>query len=190
MRRVVTALVLIVAAGSLVACGGGTDTATTGTPVPAASPVPVTPAVAQAPSGDILSPTETVSPTEMFPSDPVSVPQTIIDKLAAKRPFIVYWYDPTTRAGSDQRREISAVMKKYKDDIALVGFDFTLGLTQGASGAILPPEVDKAARMTGSLRIDTTPYVMFVDAYGRITYRFSGIADRKLLEREVLRATR
>jgi len=189
MRRVVTALVLVMVAGSLVACGGAApdDGATTpegGTP--GAAVVATAPAV-PAPKADIYSPTQTVTPGEMFPSDPTAVPAAVIENLTAKKPMLLFFFDPTTKVASDQRREINAAIKKYRGMIELVTFDYTAGLA--SEGTTLPPEVNKAELMTGVLKVNTTPYVVLVDGAGRITYRFAGFVDRGLLEREVLRAT-
>jgi len=43
--------------------------------------------------------------------------------------------------------------------------------------------------MVGLLKINTTPYIVFVNANGQITYRFAGFVDRGLIEREIMRAT-
>jgi hypothetical protein len=189
MRRVVTALVLVMVAGSLAACGGTPDTGTTGTPgtTPAGTAVVATAPAAPAVKVDIYSPTQTVEPGKMFPSDPSSVPSAVIENLTAKKPMLVYIFDPTTKVASDQRREINAAIRKYRGDIELVTFDYTAGLA--SEGTTLPVELNKAELMTGVLRVNTTPYIVFVDGSGRITYRFAGFVDRGLLEREVLRAT-
>jgi len=191
MRRVVTALVLVMVAGSLAACGGAPDSGTTETPAtPAAAGAPAGAAVvatATAVKADIYSPTQTVEPGKMFPSDPSSVPSAVIENLTAKKPMLVYFYDPTTKVASDQRREINSAIRKYRGDIELVTFDYTAGLV--SEGTNLPLELNKAELMTGVLKVNTTPYIVLVDGSGRITYRFAGFVDRGLLEREVLRAT-
>jgi len=113
----------------------------------------------------------------------------VLDKLAAKQPMLMYWYDPTSLVSKDQRAEIDAVMKRYRGTIDLVTFDYTVGLKKPSVSATLPPEVAKSELMTSLLNVHTTPYVLFVDGSGRITYRFAGFVDRGLLERETLRAT-
>jgi len=188
MRRVVTALVLAMVAGSLVACSSPAPEA--GTPVPAAGVTPpaVTPA-ATTPQGDVLSPQPSSVPVMKFPTDAASVPQAVLDNLAAGKPMLVYWYDPTTNVASEQRTEINAVLKKYVGAITLVSFDYTKGIPVGSLTATLPIEIDKSERMTGLLDVSTTPYIVFVDASGQITHRFAGYVDRGLIEREVMRAT-
>lgn len=188
MRRVVTALVLVMVAGSLAACGGTPDSGTgTSSAPPAGGAVVATASATPAVKVDIYSPTQTVEPGKLFPSDPSSVPSAVIENLTAKKPMLVYWFDPTTDVAADQRREINSAIRKYRGDIELVTFDYTAGLA--SAGTALPVELNKAELMTGVLRVNTTPYIVFVDGSGRITYRFAGFVDRGLLEREVLRAT-
>ncbi len=191
MRRVVTALVLVAVAAALVACSSGTPTATTGTPVPAAGgTVVVGQTPAANPSGDVLSPLPVSTPVQAFPTDPASVPQVVLDNLTAHKPMLVYFFDPTTHVSDDQRDEINAVMTKYAGTIKLVSFDYTTGIpVAGSTTTTLPAEIDKAERMVGLLKINTTPYIVFVNASGQITFRFAGFVDRGLLEREVMRAT-
>ena len=190
MRRVVTALVLVMVAGTLIACSGGDPAATTpGTPVPAAGVTPPAAAQPAAPQGDILSPLPASTPVQMFPTDPASVPKAVLDNLTARKPMLVYWFDPTTAVATDQRAEINAVLGKYVGAIRFISFDYTTGIPVGSLVTSLPVEIDKAERMTGLLKINTTPYIVFVDASGQITHRFSGFVDRGLIEREVMRAT-
>ena len=190
MRRVVTALVLVMAAGTLAACSAAptadnTTGTTSGTQIPAAT-APAAPSQA-ATGNDILSPTEVVAAGETFPTESASVPKAVLANLAAKKPMLVYFYDPTTHVAADQRKEINAAIKKYRGTIELVTFNYTAALA--SKDASLPAELNKAELMTGLLNVHTTPYMIFVDRYGRVTYRFAGFTDRKLLEREVLRAT-
>jgi hypothetical protein len=191
MRRVVTAVALAAATVILAACvGGATSDSTVGAPLPL-SPVPSPVATGTTVATDVLSPTQPVTPGEMFPADPATVPKAVLADLAAKRPMLVYFYDPSTNVAGDQRREIDAVLRRYAGAIELVTFNYTSGLrsSDGSAATSLPPEVDKAELMTGQLKVNTTPYIVFVDGHGRITYRFAGFVDRALLEREVLRAT-
>lgn len=190
MRRVVTALVLVVAAMTIVACSGGqpTDTGTV-TPTTPTAPVAQPGGSAPATSTDVLSPVETVAPGEMFPTDKGSVPSAVLANLTAKKPMLVYFFDPTTKVAANQRKHIDSALRGYSGKIELVTFDYTVGLPSGGAAAAPSEEVAKAELMAGLLKVDTTPYIIFVDAEGRITYRFSGFVDRELLEREVLRAT-
>ena len=192
MRRVVTALVLVSVAVALVACSSGSPTTTAGTPVPATggAVVPVTAPAAGNPTGDVLSPIPAGTPVQAFPTDPASVPQVVLDNLTAHKPMLLFFYDPSTHVSGDQLTEINVVLNKYVGAIELVSFDYTTGIPVGSATTTLPAEIDKAERMVGLLKINTTPYIVFVNASGQITFRFSGFVDRGLIEREVMRATR
>jgi hypothetical protein len=189
MRRVVTLFVIVMAALALTACGAAPADTTTTTGTPPAGVPAVTPAAAAAaaPTGDTNSPTQTVVPGEMFPTDPSSVPSAVLTLLAAKRPLMVVWSDPTTKVSKDQRAEADATLSKYRGMIDLVALDYTVGLNTG--GAKLDAETQKMELLAAALKVNTTPYIVFVDRYGRITYRFAGYTDRMLLRREVVRAT-
>jgi hypothetical protein len=183
MRRVVAALVLVAVAASLAACGGGDTAATT----PAATePTAAVGVPAAAPVGDTKSPNEVVS-NEQFPTDKTQVPQAILDRLGAKQPMLVFFYDSTQIITSRQREEVDAVVDKYRGLIDLVVYDVEAGI--GSSETTRDAEAQKAFSMAGLLGIKHTPYTLFVDRAGRVTGRFTGFADRVLLEREVLRAT-
>lgn len=189
MRRVVTALVIVSAAFALAACSSATPTTgTTGTPAAVVPAVPVA-ATPVAASGDILSPTETVVPGETFPTDSSTVPSSVLTVLDANKPMLVFWYDPTTKVAADQRKDINTAMAKYPGQITLVALDYTAGLPSIESSANLPLETQKLELLAAALRVNTTPYILFVDQYHRITYRFAGFTDALLLEREILRAT-
>ena len=188
MRRFVAALFVVILAASLAACGGAPTAEQVSSSALATAP-PVAAAPVSAATSDTLSPTQTVLPYQQFPTDKTQTPQIVLDKLAAKQPMLMYWYDPTSLVSKDQRAEIDAVMKRYRGTIDLVTFDYTVGLKKPSASATLPPEVAKSELMTSLLTVSTTPYVLFVDSSGRITYRFAGFVDRGLLEREILRAT-
>ncbi|HEX9093993.1 MAG TPA: hypothetical protein VF902_08420 [Coriobacteriia bacterium] len=185
MRRLAAALVLAVAALSLAACGGGggSEAAAPATPPPAVvAPVPA----AATPGKDIKSPTETVS-NEAFPVVAGETPEAIVTRLQAKQPMVVFFYDSTQGTTADQRVEVEAVTKKYRGMIDLLTYDIAAGVA--GSDTATDPVVQQAMDMAGTLKVKFTPYILFVDREGRITYRFSGFTDRGLLEREVLRAT-
>ena len=193
MRRVVTILILVTVALGLAACGAATPTTdttgTAGAPV-AGVPVAPTPAANNAlATDDVFSPTQTVTPGEMFTTDSTMVPANVLTLLKAKKPLLVLWYDPSTEVAADQRREVNATMKKYRGTISLVALNYTVGLTSSETSTTLDAETQKIELLATALKVNTTPYILFVDRYGRITYRFAGYTDRALLNREVLRAT-
>jgi hypothetical protein len=124
-----------------------------------------------------------------FPTDAASIPKSVVDNLTAKKPMLIFWYDPTTRVSHDQRDEIDAVLDQFAGEITLFAFDYTAGIPVGSAVTSLPVEIDKAERMTGLLEVSTTPYIVLVNGNGEITHRFAGFVDRTLLKREVMRAT-
>jgi hypothetical protein len=190
MRRIVTVLTIVMVASALTACGSAsTDTGAAGVPATGVAVVPAAaPAAAAAVSSDIYSPTQTVTPGEMFPTDAKTVPASVVAALSAKRPLLVLWYDPTTLVSLDQRRSVDATIREYEGSIDLVALDYTVGLASGAASATVDAESQKVELLAAALRVNTTPYILFVDRYGRITYRFAGFADRALLVCEALRA--
>jgi hypothetical protein len=186
MRRIVAALMLVAMAASLAACGGGDATTTTTTTTTDQAPPPAAVAVVSSNATDTKSPNEVVS-NEPFPTDKTQVPQAILDRLTAKQPMLIFFYDSSQLITGRQREEVDAVVGKYRGLIDLVVYDIEAGV--GAAGATIDPEVQKAFSMAGLLGVKHTPYSLFVDRAGRVTGRFTGFADRLLLEREVLRAT-
>lgn len=185
MRRIAAALVIVVIAASLAACGGGDSGAAAsggaagGQPAPAPAPVPAAPAAAP---GDSKSPVEKAT-NEAFPTSKFLVPTAILDRLAAKQPMLIFYYDSTQVVTAEQRGEIDALMEKYRGLIDLVAYDVS------TASASKDPEIQKAMELAGALNVKFQPYLLFVDRGGRVIARFSGYTDRDLLEREVLRAT-
>lgn len=192
MRRVVTVVTMVMVALALAACSAApADTGTTGT-AGAPAPVPVAPAApapaVAAPSGDTLSPTQTVTAGEMLPTDQTILPTSVMANITGKKPMLILWTDPTTKVAHDARVSANNAVRKYRGSIQLVALDYTAGLSSNASSATLDPETQKIELFTAALRVNTTPYMVFVDQFGRITYRFAGWTDKDLLRREVLRA--
>jgi thioredoxin-related protein len=197
MRRVVTVLMIVMVASVLAACGGTPAATSSNTPavVPATQPAANTAQTGAAgtsggsPSGDIYSPTQTVDVGDTLSTDAAVVPASVLANVAAKKPMLIFWSDPTTKVTTDQVKEITAALKKYTGMIQLVNIDYTVGLGSTGASSTIDPETQKIELFASSLKINTTPYIVFVDQYGRITYKFAGIVDKGLLTREVLRAT-
>jgi hypothetical protein len=193
MRRVVTVILIVMAASALAACSSAPPAATSGTSASTAAASNAAKAAAAAnaaaPTGDIYSPTQTVTPNQLLSSDTAVVPASVLAKVAAKKPMLLFFYDPTTKVEADQMREIAAALNKASVSIDLLSFDYTIAISSVEESATIDPSVQKIALFAGSLGINTTPYIALVDRFGRITYRFAGIVDRGLLVREVLRAT-
>ncbi len=196
MRRLAAALVLSVAAVSIVACSGTTPTSNTTSSSPSLPAAGVSAAavgqLSATETSDVLSPKQIVQPYQQMPTDPSVVPADLLDKLNAKQPVLLYFYDPTEQVSNDEAAEISATLKKYPGVISLVSYDFTPGIPTSSTQTSVAPEVAKIELLAEALKVSTTPYILFIDRYGRITYRFAGYVDGgspSLLERETLRAT-
>lgn len=191
MRRLIAASLVLVLALTLVACGGGGDTPTD-TQQPADSgdtPPPPVPAGAAGGVTVDRSPTETVS-FEQFPEGGIVAtvtPKVIAQNLAADQPMLIFYADSTQAETDDVRKEVDAVLASYRGLISLVAFDMRRGVA-GTTKA--DPEVEKAALLADRLGVDSTPYILIVDAQGLITFRVRGPVDADLLEREVIRATK
>jgi hypothetical protein len=190
MRRLVAALVIVGVAATLAACGGGSTPETTASTTPTTTVSSDVAAVT--PGEDSVSPTITISPDQNeqpipWPLSTGMTPQTILDRFADKQPMIIVYYDPSQSVNRDEMAELSAVMDKYRGLIDLVKFNIANGLPGSTEGT--STEAAKIAELSTVLRVSFTPYIIFVDRFGRITWRFNGFTDRALLEREVLRAT-
>jgi thioredoxin-related protein len=180
---------IVMVASVLAACGSAPTTSTTPAVVPAAQPVPVVSTTSGTGSSDTYSPTQTVNPGDKLSTDAAVVPASVLANVAAKKPMLIFWSDPTTKVTTDQIKEIDAALRKFSGMIQLVSLDYTAGLSSPSSSSTIDPETQKVELFAASLNVTTTPFIVLVDQYGRVTYKFAGIVDRTLLTREVLRAT-
>jgi hypothetical protein len=121
-----------------------------------------------------------------FPSAANSVPKPIVDRLQARQPMIVLFYDPRQLTTDDQRSAIETATAKYRGLIDSLEFDASAALPSIAPSNTIGAQV---ANITRDLRIDFTPYVILVNKAGIITVRYRGYIDSGTLEREILRAT-
>jgi hypothetical protein len=192
MRRLVAALVLATVAISVVGCGGGEDPGAVMV-VPAATSTAGAGTQEKTPLEDTLSPTQTISPDqEAYPEPwtaPVSrTPKAIQKRLDDHQPMLIVFIDSKQRITKDQKNEISAVMEDYGDLVDVLYYD----VASVVPGSHEPTDTEaaKAASLATEMRVSFLPYLLFVDQFGRITWRFNGYVDRKLIEREVLRATK
>jgi len=92
------------------------DTAGTEVAAPAA---PAAPAAEAVPVDN--SPTETVV-YEPFPRTD-QTPQAIVERLDAKQPMLIFFYDSTQKDSNDQRAAIDAVLDEYRGAIDLVSYE-------------------------------------------------------------------
>lgn len=192
MRRLVAALVIATVAISLTGCGGsGTTTTTTAVPAStqSAPPPPGSTAATPASTTNLLSPSEAGTGVP-FPMSGASVPKEITVRVRKHQPMLVLFYDPTQVSTKDVRTEIDVSLKAYRGLIDLLAFDVTGALPDPVTGMTAKnAEAEQVALLTQSLKVGFTPYMIFVDKNAVITGRFRGYIDRKLLEREILKAT-
>lgn len=186
MRRFIAGSLLVMVALTLGACGGGGGEEAATTEAPATSEA--APAVPGAPTGpkvDTRSPTETVT-NEPFPRNE-KTPADVTTRLGNGQPMILFFYDTSQPETGEQRASLDAVIEKYRGLIDLLSYDINAGGKDSETAK--SEDVKKAADMASQLKVSYTPYIVFVDRYGRVTYRFSGVTDQQMLEREALRAT-
>lgn len=187
MRRIVVALVVAAVVLTVAGCGGGggaaepTDTAAEQPPAQQPPAEPAEPTYMTDRSA-----TEADKTPAPFPSFVTTeTPAVFRDRLDAKRPMIVFFFDPAQGTTNDVRAEIDAVMKEYRGLIDLVTFNIGEKDAQGA-----PTESAKNAVVYASeLGVNSTPYIVVVDRGGFITWRWKGFVERGYIEREVERAT-
>lgn len=198
MRRLVAALLVALMLFTLVGCGGGEEEATEEVATQTESA-----AAPAAPSGTEEEETPDYTPLEEqvfepFPTDEDVLTTEIAERLKAQRPMIVFFYDEAQQTADDQRAEIDAVLEDYRGLIELVAYDVGsyIDISDEGEISVLPGmQEDETANKVGRLfssdylDITFTPYTVFVNSDGYITYRYRGVVDRDLLEREVLRAT-
>jgi cell division protein FtsN len=189
MRRLIAALAVTLIAASLVACGSSEapPPATSGGTVSAAEapPAPAAPA-ASAPATQNISQVSMPGTGVPFPSAPAAVPKPIVDRLKARQPMILLFFDPEQLTTDDQRSAIQTATAKYRGLIDSLEFDVTAAMPSIAPTSTLGQQV---ANLTRDLKIDFTPYVILVNKAGIITVRYRGYIDSGTLEREILRAT-
>lgn len=205
MRRIVVVIVAVLMVFGLVGCGGGGDEAAA--PEGEVAVQTQGAATVPAPTGATLTASEassnTLSPQEAqkfeaFPTDEEALPDVIAQRLESERPMLVLFYDATQKTTDDQRVAVDSVMAEYRGLIDLVSFDVSKYVTTDASGVVTPKDAitdDPTARAVATLmggdhlNVKFTPYIVFVDKQGYITYRVRGYVDSAFIEREVLRAT-
>lgn len=199
MRRLFAALIVVMLAFSLTGCGGGEE--------PPAEEVATQTQPAAAPAAPVVVPGQEVvvdltpgeeQTFEPFPVAEEVVPDVIAQRIAAKKPMLIFFYDSQQKTTDDQRAAIDVVLAQYRGTIDLVSFDSGKYVTLDDSGTVTvkpgmkdDETAERVARLMGSDNLDVrfTPYLVFVDRQGYITYRYRGYVDESAIEREVLRAT-
>lgn len=198
MRRLVAALVVALMLVMLTGCGGGGDEASSGevTAQTQAPPPSSGAAATEDDTGDMTALEEQVY--EPFPTDAEVITAEITERLDVGQPMIVYFYDSAQKTSENQRAEIDLVFEDYRGLIELIAYDAGTYVDISESGKItVSPDLlddetaNSIARLMSEdyLGITFTPYLVFVDSNGYITYRYRGFVDSELIERQVLRAT-
>jgi hypothetical protein len=202
MRRLVAALTVLVLALSLAACGGG------GGAEPAAT-APSTAAPAAAAAGAAGAATTLPELTDRsanesstfapFPTGSTIPPDLMYKVTVEKQPTLIYFYDSTQNTSKEVRRIIDAVRSQNRGLVDLVTYDIGKYMTASADGAVIAdPSMAKDANAKSAvllardpaIAVTFTPFIVLTDGQGYIIFRHRGLVDRKLLEREVLRASR
>ena len=104
------------------------------------------------------------------------------EKLDARRPMLILFYDKGQTVTKDLRAEVDAVIEEYRGLIDLVTFD--------VSGGGDPKAAEDAIVYATELGVQGTPHVLIVDRGSFITWQWKGYVERGVLEREVERVTR
>jgi thioredoxin-related protein len=198
MRRLVVALLVAVLALTLAGCGGGDQAADSGATDSGGGSAPPPPAASAA--GDILvpdrSPTETVLYAALS-EQAASLPTDVQKRLDKKQPMLIYVFDKTQKASTETRAEVDAALKSYRGLIDLVAYDASRYVTTDAETGVVTvdpklsadKEASKVIQMLEQLKIASTPTIILVDSSGTVLWRSRGYTDRKLIEKEILRAT-
>ena len=197
MRRIVVALIAAVFALSLVGCGGSNTTApssTTTAETPAPAPAPA-PAVAPAAATSIGSSNNEPDTFSAFPTDTI-VPSAVRQDIEAKQPTLLYFYDSSQYTSKENRKIINSVMSANRGLADVFTYDVGKHFSGTASE---PAAVDKSFAKDGQyqqsvafarlLGVTETPYIIITDKQGYITWKFRGLTDKDVLERQVLRAS-
>ncbi len=180
MRRTAVALVFALIVLTLVGCGGAAKPETV---EPTTTQQPTAPAIAVEPVID-RSPIESGYPAPFPAMKDIALPEAVQQKLDAKRPMLLFFYDSAQEISAPQRGEVDAVMREYRGLIDLVTFDVTSGKAAAPGDA-----AQAAAAFAAQLDIKSTPYIMLVNQDGVVTWRWLGYVDSEIIGREVLSAT-
>lgn len=197
MRRLVAALIVVTLALVLAGCGGGGEEQAA-TPTSGESVAPPPPAGSQVAAVTDKSPDEGQDYTAL-PTDEDIVPTAVLERLKTKQPMVIYFYDATQRSTNDQDAQLETVMKANRGLIDLVKYDIGKFASIDASGATRADasisatanaESERATLFADQLKISFAPYLLLVDSDGYIVWRFRGYTDAKLIEQQVVRATK
>jgi hypothetical protein len=201
MRRLVVALTVLALALSLVACGGGEPAAETAAPATGAADADAAAAGGAATTlPEIANRSENETDTfAPFPTGSTIPPDLMYKVTVEKQPTLIYFYDSTQNTSKEVRRIIDAVRSENRGLVDLVTYDIGKYMTAAADGTVradpsLATDANaKSAVVFASdpaIAVTFTPFIVLTDGQGYIIYKHRGLVERKLLEREVLRASR
>jgi hypothetical protein len=200
MRRLVVALSVLALALSLAACGGGGGTAETAAPTPAAEGAAAPPAGSSTTLPELMDRSANESSTfAPFPTGSTIPPDLMYKVTVEKQPTLIYFYDSTQNTSKEVRRIIDAVRSQNRGLVDLVTYDIGKYMTASADGSVIAdPSMAQDANAKSAvllardpaIAVSFTPFIVLTDGQGYIIFKHRGLVDRKLLEREVLRASR
>jgi hypothetical protein len=180
MRRTAVALVFALIVLMLVGCAGAAEPETA---EPTTAQPPAAPATVVEPVVD-RSPVESGYPAPFPEMKNIALPEAVQQKLDAKRPMLLFFFDSAQQVTTAQRSEVDTVMREYRGLIDLLTFDAAAGATNSTGAA-----AQAAATFAGELDVKSTPYIILVNEDGIITWRWLGYVDSEIIGREVLSAT-
>jgi hypothetical protein len=143
---------------------------------------------------DDRSPTETVAYGPL-PSDPSVVPSAVADRVAAKQPMVIFFFDNTQRDTDEARAAVDAAIKPYRGLIDLVAFNVGKYVNSSTGEIIVDPKIkadgtaSPAIKLADAMEIKFTPFVVVTDSYGYVVWRGRGPWDAKSIETQVIKAT-
>lgn len=203
MRRLVVALFALVLVLIVAGCGGGgaaetppaTTTGTSGAAGGAAGAGSSTTALPEPSDRSAVESATFVA----FPTGDDIPPDLMYKVTVEKQPTLVYFFDSTQHASKEVRTAIDEVRADNRGLVDLVAYDVGRYLKVNLDGTVEidsafadNPSAKSAIQLARNPVIDVsfTPFIVLTDAQGYIIYKHRGLIDRKLLEREVLRAAR
>ena len=180
MRKIVVALVVALLALALAGCGGGKEEAAPAEEKPAEE-APAAPAAAP------VEPDRSANDSDLLPAafpsfTSTDTPAIFQERLDAKRPMVIFFYDDAQQVTGTVRAELDAVMNEYRGLADYIVFS--------VGGDQNDPNVLAAVTYASELGVPSTPYIIMVDRNGFITWRSKGYAEKTILMREVERASK
>jgi hypothetical protein len=194
MRRPVAAVIAALAMAAvltLAGCGGGSTPeapASGGTAAGGSAATPPKPPTGVSTSTADLS-VKAITTPRAFPAvEAQTAPKAVLDALAAKRAFIIVFYDSSQTSTADQKVVIDGLAKKFRGLIDFITFDLTT-LARAPEGSESKNTARLAAQLAQKLDLGYQPAIVITDQNGQITWQSTGYYDAGTLEREILRAT-